>query len=454
MKIVYGLSSGMVLQRDTELCRAGFAADAVGDVNIRVSVPHGQVREDAPRDGHRFFWLINIPVGGPYTVTLTDDESSVTLTDLYVGDVWLLAGQSNMEGIGYYRDIAGELRQRPELRQFSLDNEHWELAEPRLHRGWMCPEPFMQNHFKGHGGVHVRGVGPGFYFAEAMHARTGLPQGVIPCALGGSNLSQWDPDAKEDIPNLYQITMNRIKLSGGRVRGIFWYQGCAEANPTGVELFTGRMQRLIAAFREALGEPELPFVQVQIGRFSNAAIADDPHWSAIRELQRQMTDAIPALDTLAVTDADYADGIHLQARYHQRLGKAAAESMARLCFDKQGLKTLPAPALSDIRIIHGSDDWGENLAVRYRNIHGGLQSPGVPSGFALSRSPDHIDTRSIFRLELGEDTVFVRHECPDEQLKEMYLSYFFGNGTYANITDAAGRPLPAFGPLKLSDWLK
>ena len=28
MKIVYGLSSGMVLQRDTELCRVGFAADA------------------------------------------------------------------------------------------------------------------------------------------------------------------------------------------------------------------------------------------------------------------------------------------------------------------------------------------------------------------------------------------------------------------------------------------
>ena len=54
MKIVYGLSSGMVLQRDTELCRAGFAADAVGDVNIRVSVPHGQVREDARAMGIAF----------------------------------------------------------------------------------------------------------------------------------------------------------------------------------------------------------------------------------------------------------------------------------------------------------------------------------------------------------------------------------------------------------------
>ena len=178
------------------------------------------------------------------------------------------------------------------------------------------------------------------------------------------------------------------------------------------------------------------------------------YWSAIRESQRQLTTTIPYLDTVAVTDADYADGIHLQARYQKRLGAAAAESMYRLCFDQQGRTSLPAPALASIRMVQGSDEFGENLAVRFDNIHGGLQSNGVPSGFALSRSPDHIDTYSIFRLELSGDTVYIRHECSDEQLNEMYLSYYFGNGSYANITDAAGRPLPAFGPLKLSDWLK
>lgn len=454
MKILYGLYSGMVLQREGELCRVRFAADAVGAVRAAVSVSHGQVEETEPQDGHRCFFLTGIPIGGPYTLTLSDDTDSVTLADLYVGDVWLLAGQSNMEGIGYYRDIAGDLRQRPELRQFSFDNRHWELAEPRLHRGWLSPEPFMQNHFAGHGGVHERGVGPGFFFAQEMHRRTGVPQGLIPCALGGSNLSQWDPDADDDIPNLYQITLTRFRLCGSHIRGIFWYQGCAEANPDGVRLFTGRMERLIEAFREATGNPALPFVQVQIGRFTCAPLTDDAVWSAIREQQRQMTGVIPCLDTLAVTDADYADGIHLQARYHQRLGAAAAESMFRLCFDPQGLKTRPAPALSSIRIVHGSDDFGENLAVRFEHIHGSLQSAGVPAGFALSHSPDRIDTYRIFRLELGEDTVYIRHECPDEQLKEMYLSYYFGNGTYANITDAAGRPLPAFGPLKLADWVE
>lgn len=451
MKILFGLYNGMVMQREGDLCRIRFAAEAEGDVTVDGF--HARLTEAEPMEGHRSFWLTGIPVGGPYTVTLTDATDSVTLTDLYVGDVWLLGGQSNMEGIGYYRDIAGDLHQQPALRQFSFDNTRWELAEPRLHRGWLSPEPFLQNHFAGHGGVHDRGVGPGFYFAEDMYRRTGVPQGLIPCALGGSPLNQWAPEPGNEEPPLYQIAIRRFRLCGSNLRGIFWYQGCSDTNPDAIAVFTERMERMVAAFRKDTGIPTLPFVQVQIGRFTMATPADDAKWSNIREQQRRLGDRIPYLDTVAVTDADYADGIHLQARYHKRLGKNAAESMYRLCFDLQGLKTLPAPVLDSVRIIHGSDDFGENLAISFQNVHGDLQSVGVPSGFAISHSPDKIDTYNIFRLELVGNTVYIRHEAKDDELKEMYLSYYFGNGSYANITDNLGRPLPAFGPLKIGDLL-
>lgn len=451
MKILYGLYSGMVLQREGDLCRIRFAAEATG--RVTVTAPHGRLEETAPADGGRCFWLTGIPVGGPYTLTLSDETDEITLQDLYVGDVWLLGGQSNMEGVGYYRDIAGEVRPQPELRQFSFDNQHWEPAEPRLHRGWLSPEPYMQQHFAGHGGVHERGVGPGFFFAQDMYRRTGVPQGLIPCALGGANLGQWMPEGAPDGFHLYQMTITRFKLCGSHIRGIFWYQGCAEANPDGIRLFTDRMKRLIDQFRQDTSSPQLPFVQVQIGRFTNTPPAEDAKWSAVREMQRRLTGAVPYLDTVAVTDACYADGIHLQARYQMKLGVAAAESMYRLCFDPQQRKSLPAPALRSIRTVRDSDDFGENLAVEFDHIHGSLTAAGVPSGFALSHSPDHIDTHSIFRLELSGDTVYIRHECPEAELREMYLTYYFGNGTYANITDQAGRPLPAFGPLKLSEWL-
>ena len=45
--------------------------------------------------------LSAIPVGGPYTVRILEKECMVAaITDILVGDVWLLAGQSNMSGCG------------------------------------------------------------------------------------------------------------------------------------------------------------------------------------------------------------------------------------------------------------------------------------------------------------------------------------------------------------------
>ncbi|MGI6263854.1 MAG: sialate O-acetylesterase [Acutalibacteraceae bacterium] len=449
MNIVYGLLPGMVIGRTGELCRGRFVADADGDVAVEGF--HARIEEDGVEDGHRVFWLTGIPIGGPYTVTLTDDQGAVTVDNLYVGDVWLLGGQSNMEGVGYYRDIAAGVRVFPFWRQFSFDNAHWEPAEPRMHRGWLNPHPFMTRHFAGHGGVQERGVGPGYYFARAMYRRTGVPQGVIPCALGGSNMGDWDPEAPD---KLYAMTIERFRLSGSHVAGIFWYQGCSDANPDAAARFTERMIALVDAFRRDCGDPALPFVQVQIGRFTNTPLTEDAVWSAIREHQRRLSEKIDRLDTVAVTDADYADGIHLQAGYHERLGENAAESMYRLCFDPRGLRSLPAPALASIRAIDDPDTFGETLAVTFDHVHGDLRSPGVPAGFALSRVPDQIDTMSIFRIELMGGRALIYHEVPRDQLGEMYLSYYFGNGRYANITDAAGRPLPAFGPLKLADWLE
>src|SRR6185437_2147922 len=44
--------------------------------------------------------LAGLPVGGHYTITLTIGDESVTISDVLVGDVWIAAGQSNMQGCG------------------------------------------------------------------------------------------------------------------------------------------------------------------------------------------------------------------------------------------------------------------------------------------------------------------------------------------------------------------
>ena len=48
-------------------------------------------------EGHWRLILPPIPAGGPYTLTVQDENSSVHITDVMIGEVWLAAGQSNME---------------------------------------------------------------------------------------------------------------------------------------------------------------------------------------------------------------------------------------------------------------------------------------------------------------------------------------------------------------------
>ena len=57
-------------------------------------------------------------------------------------------------------------------------------------------------------------------------------------------------------------------------------------------------------------------------------------------------------------------------------------------------------------------------------------------------------------MDLHNDTAYIRHEIPWDQLKNGYLFYLFGNNTYANITDEDGRPIPAMGPIPLEEYLK
>lgn len=447
--MIAGLQNGMVLQRDqNNICHTYFSVSIPGEVSISM----GQIREISCNESTRQFCLTGIWTGGPYEITLCVGEYHITFNDIYVGDVWLLGGQSNMEGYGFYHHTLSYLNLTPEIRMFSA-NDVWNTAEPRLHRNERSKRDYFSSlRWIPEGYWQTQGVGPGYFFAEEMRRRTGVPQGVIPCALGGSHLHQWKPDSEEI--NLYNIMLERFHACGSHVRGIFWHQGCGETtNPEDAEKFTERMQNLINALRRDTDNPTLPFVQVQLFAHAGSIPENDKNWNLVRESQRKMAQEISGVDTVAITNGSLTDGIHLNSETQHQVGIQAAESMFHLCFDPDGITSKPFPQPSRIYIPKHTNEWGGILAVQYKNLHGALISPDRPTGFSLSYSPDTMDLRAVFRVDLQDDTVYIRHWLTPEQLRKTYLFYFFGNTTYANITDGAGRPLPAMGPISLEKYL-
>ncbi|GCE05083.1 sialate O-acetylesterase [Dictyobacter aurantiacus] len=374
--------------------------------------------------------VIELAVGGPYTVGEADH--------VLVGDLWVLAGQSNMEGIG---DLIDEEKPSPFVHSFQ-SREQWAQAEEPLH--WLVESPRLVHHVLwGFDRVpesiperdpqRVKGTGLGLTFAKERYARTGVPVGLIPSAHGGTSMQQWDPQLRDQGgASLYGALYERVKAVGGRVAGVLWYQGESDCNPEGVEHYHQRMHTLVQSLRSDLNNPDLPFYYVQIGGFISEEGPDG--WNGIRELQRTFQHAEPGIAMVSAIDLELDDLIHVGTQGLKRLGRRLADQV-----DGQRTPDVVSvtPELEQMR-IH----------VTYRPVRGGLRSIGRPAGFSL-RTGDGRELPLIHKTTLEGDTATLRL-IADALPSDTYLWYGWGLNPYCNITDGADAAIPAFGPWKVS----
>jgi sialate O-acetylesterase len=72
--------------------------------------------------------FVSLPAGGPYSVIFTDGKKRLVVKDVLVGDVWICAGPSNMQGLGYLQYAE---KPHPQVRAFYMD-DHWAVARDPL----------------------------------------------------------------------------------------------------------------------------------------------------------------------------------------------------------------------------------------------------------------------------------------------------------------------------------
>src|SRR5262249_18626738 len=93
------ISSGMVLQRDKTITLWGSAT--AGDT-LTITLNAKSPVESTYKVETSGKWKALIPAqkeGGPYTLTIEGkvDDPKITINDVYIGEVWVCSGQSNME---------------------------------------------------------------------------------------------------------------------------------------------------------------------------------------------------------------------------------------------------------------------------------------------------------------------------------------------------------------------
>ena len=452
LTIVSGLFDHMVLQRNrANRSEAGITGktQAQGPVLATVLEMGKKLKGfdrrrigDAAR-GRFSAVLKGVPVGGPYDIELTVAGESVLVSDVLVGDVWLLGGQSNMQGCGFL--TRPRLPVDDNVRAFYMD-DRWAPAADPIHNLWACVD---QVHITLCGNMRPArpasdwGACPGPSFGLEMQRLTGVPQGLIACAHGGTSMDQWDPARRKlGSDSLYGALVRRLVKNGRRVAGMLWYQGCSDANAACAPLYTRRMQRLCTALRRDCRDPELPIAIVQIGRVIGWGEDAAVHWNSIQDQQRRLPDVIRNLLTVPVVDLPLDDNIHISGESQTILGQRLAGAIQTL----RKAPKAPPPPIAVGKVSTKLERNRTVITATFDNVVGRLCAGSRPSGFAIVMSggaDNHYDVQLNGRQAL----IYSNH--PEDEIAGAELYYGHGTNPYCNITDEAGRPLPVFGPVAI-----
>lgn len=198
------LSDGAVLQREKPVTFWGWA-DEGEDVRVKFAQ---QERRTRTKDGR---WQVTFPAmkaGGPFELTV-QGKNTLQVKDLWLGDLWIAAGQSNMElplrRVHYrYPTVIAET-QLPKVREFSVPVTY-EFDKPR--------DDFTQGEWKTATPEHLAGFSAvGFFFARDLHQEYGVPIGILSIAVGGSPVEAWmSEEALKNYPDYLQAA-NKFKDS-------------------------------------------------------------------------------------------------------------------------------------------------------------------------------------------------------------------------------------------------
>ncbi|HEY4107661.1 discoidin domain-containing protein [Puia sp.] len=455
-------SDGMVLQQKTQTAFWGWA-DPGEAVTIRVSWAAAPVSVHADASGR---WKAAVPTpiaGGPYKVHIND----IVLKDVYSGEVWLCSGQSNMvfsmkETADHEAEIAKA--DYPTIRYFSVTRQyarhdfedapgaHWVLCSPKTAPGFSAVA---------------------YFFARKLQQTLHVPVGIVYSAWGGTPAEAWTPEtilAGDPVLARYDqrwkaiqqnvgadSTKYHAEIAAGKkaaepqtfyyfkrpwrepgvlyngmiepvipftLKGVLWYQG--ESNVNYADEYYRLLSSMIAGWRHAWQQPDLPFYVVQISAFGYAS---PDNAAKVREAEYEISQRIPHTGTAVTLDLGDMKNIHYT--HKQPVG----ERLARIALHNDyGFSTLdyrgPEFASAVLKAGEVTISFRPSASKLAGDTVGGFEL-GVPSGDSLLYSPA--------RAQVQGDKVVVWKEGVDHPAA---VRYGWGLPAQANLFDSEG--LPAF----------
>jgi sialate O-acetylesterase len=384
----------MVLQRQQPILVWGAAPPGT---EVSVALSDQKTTAKADDKGQWKAELKAMEASGPFELNVSDGSNTRSVKDVMIGDVWLIAGQSNV-----VLPLSSDKADWPALKASPINNDIRVCKLP----GRAALEPADQysravvwdvlNTAKV--GGYLSGVG--YHFVRTIQPAVGVTVGLVEGAAGGTQIEQWTPEAslKAADPENKQFDMRekaRAKVAadptakvgemeGGAAsmyngtiypmryakwKGVVWYQG--EANSRTKADYRMLLKNFVESWRQVFGEPDLPFVIVQLPNFG---IPKDDGWMRLQEAQML---AARDMDLPLVVTIDQGSKVTIhppnKAEVGRRAGLAALQHVYKQ--DVDGTSPLPKSVTYE----------GDSATVEFDGFKGNLVLKGdAVQGFELA----------------------------------------------------------------------
>jgi sialate O-acetylesterase len=436
-----------VLQRERPVPVWGRAA--AGE-HVSVSFAGQTVGATAGADGRWIAVLAPLAENAAGSDLTVSGKATVTLHDVVVGEVWLCAGESNMEfavddGPSYrVENAAAEVAaaRYPLIRQFKVGRRAAAAPMESASGAWSGCTPVTVGRF----------TAAGYFFARELFTRLGTPVGIINSTWGGTPIEAWmSPAALAAFPGFSNGHPSAgTDATGGdpwapgslfngmiqpllpyAIRGAVWYQG--ESNVGHAALYAAQFPALITSWRSHFGGGDLPFLWVQLANFSPPAQGKGDAWASLREAQSK---ALRLPSTGQAVAIDIGEPGSMYPRNKREVGRRLALIAKAMVYS--------IPVEYSGPVFSRATPEGPALRIQFQYAGEGLTASGKPLQSFEVAGVDRVFHPA--QAAIRGDTVMVRSPAVAQPVA---VRYAWRNAPEANLYNGAG--LPA-APFRSDDW--
>ena len=463
VKLPHILGNNMILQQNAEANLWGWDKPGT-EVNVTASWSSQKWTAKTDKDGK---WQVKVqtPKASYMPLSITfDDGEPVTLSNILAGEVWVCAGQSNMEmpvkGFGNcpvegYNKAVVEANQYKGIHYVKIPSvmSNKPLDDASCEWKEISPETVGE------------ASATGYFFAQVVNKALDIPVGLVMANKGGTRVESWlDRDylkknTKEETDSAKIVKSKKFKwdfhypllwgngtfhpILNYTVKGILFYQGCSNVgDPDGQ--YTQRLADLVAQWRRDFKQGELPFYFVQIAPYHNGDVNGD--WGPkLREQQFNAAKIIPNSGIVCTEDLVYPYEVE---QIHPCQKRQVGERLAYQALNKTyGMKNLICESMTfkEMKIV------GDTVKVHFDNEFGAYNRFEGIEGFEVAGENKVFHKATAKHIwQEGNDgwNECIAVNCPEVK-KPVALRYCFRNFQLGNMANAGGLPL---FPFRTDNW--